>query len=88
MDWMTGISGIVVLSSIVVAAGVVWKAKRMKEETDLFADQVEETIGQILSGKEWKETEEIIEDTLWGEMRREVSAAVSRMESERNRCLA
>lgn len=46
MDWMTGISGIVVLSSIVVAAGIV------------------------------------------GGLRREVSAAVSRMESERNRCLA
>lgn len=66
MDWMNGISGIVVLSSIIVAAGAVWKAKRMKEETDLFANHVEETIGQILSGKDWKETEEIIEDTLWG----------------------
>ena len=66
MDWITGIGGIVVLLSVGVTAGALWKAKKVKQEADLFANQVEEAIGQILSGKELKETEEVTEDTLWG----------------------
>ncbi len=37
-----------------------------KKEVELFADQVEETLDTILSGKQWKEPEEVTEDTLWG----------------------
>lgn len=66
MDWMIGIGGFVVLASVVVAADAVRKSRKMKQEVDLFADQVEETIEQILSGKAWKETDEVTEDTLWG----------------------
>ena len=66
MDWITGIGGIVVLLSVGVTAGALWKAKKVKQEADLFANQVEEAIWQILSGKELKETEEVTEDTLWG----------------------
>nr|WP_251389123.1 HAMP domain-containing sensor histidine kinase [Mediterraneibacter agrestimuris] len=66
MDWVTGTGGFFVLLSIVVAAGAVWKAKKMKQEVDLFANQVEETIKQILSGEKLKETEEVTEDSLWG----------------------
>lgn len=66
MDWMMGIGGLVVFASAFVAAGAVRKSMKMKQEVDLFADQVEEAIEQILSGKEWKETTEVTEDTLWG----------------------
>lgn len=37
-----------------------------KKEAELFADQVEETLDMILSGKQLKEPEEVTEDTLWG----------------------
>ena len=66
MDWMMGIGDLVVFASAFVAAGAVRKSMKMKQEVDLFADQVEEAIEQILSGKEWKETTEVTEDTLWG----------------------
>lgn len=66
MDWMMGIGGFLVLFSLILSAGAVWKVKKMKQEVNLFANQVEETIEQILSGKEWQETEEVTEDTLWG----------------------
>lgn len=66
MDWMMGIGGLVVFASAFVAAGAVRKSMKMKQEVDLFADQVEEAIEQILLGKEWKETTEVTEDTLWG----------------------
>ena len=54
MDWMMGIGGLVVFASAFVAAGAVRKSMKMKQEVDLFADQVEEAIEQILLGKEWK----------------------------------
>lgn len=66
MDWMMGIGGLVVFASAFVAAGAIRKSMKMKQEVDLFADQVEEAIEQILLGKEWKETTEVTEDTLWG----------------------
>ena len=53
MDWMMGIGGLVVFASAFVAAGAVRKSMKMKQEVDLFADQVEEAIEQILSGKEY-----------------------------------
>jgi len=37
-----------------------------KKEAELFANQVEETLDLILSGKQLKEPEEVTEDTLWG----------------------
>lgn len=37
-----------------------------KKEAELFADQVEETLDMILSGKRLEEPEEVTEDTLWG----------------------
>ncbi len=40
-----------------------WMKKR---EAELFADQVEETLDMILSGKRLEEPEEVTEDTLWG----------------------
>ena len=49
---MMGIGGLVVFASAFVAAGAVRKSMKMKQEVDLFADQVEEAIEQILSGKE------------------------------------
>lgn len=36
------------------------------KEVELFADQVEETLDMILSGKRLEEPEEVTEDTLWG----------------------
>ena len=43
------------------------ESKKVKQEADLFAKPIEEAIGQILSGKELKETEEVTDkDTLWG----------------------
>ena len=66
MDWMMGIGGLVVFASAFVAAGAIRKSMKMKQEVDLFADQVEEAIEQILLGKKWKETTEVTEDTLWG----------------------
>lgn len=66
MDWMMGIGVFVVLASCFVAAGAVRKSMKMKREVDLFADQAEEMIERILAGKEWNETAEVTEDTLWG----------------------
>ena len=40
MDWMMGIGGLVVFASAFVAAGAVRKSMKMKQEVDLFADQV------------------------------------------------
>lgn len=37
-----------------------------RKEAELFADQVEEALDTILSGRELKEPEEVTEDTLWG----------------------
>lgn len=37
-----------------------------RKEVELFADQVEEALDTILSGRELKEPEEVTEDTLWG----------------------
>lgn len=37
-----------------------------KKEVDLFADQVEETLDTILSGKQLEEPKEVTEDSLWG----------------------
>ncbi len=37
-----------------------------KKEADLFANQVEETLDIILSGKQLQEPEEVAEDSLWG----------------------
>lgn len=37
-----------------------------KKEVELFANQVEETLDVILTGKKLEEPEEVIEDTLWG----------------------
>lgn len=37
-----------------------------KKEAELFADQVEETLDRILTGKQLEEPEEVTEDTLWG----------------------
>lgn len=66
MDWMMGIGGLAVSVSAFVAAGAIRKSVKMKQEVDQFADQVEEAIEQILSGKELKETTEMTEETLWG----------------------
>lgn len=37
-----------------------------QKEAELFADQVEEALDTILSGRELREPEEVTEDTLWG----------------------
>ena len=37
-----------------------------RKEAELFADQVEEALDTILSGRELREPEEVTEDTLWG----------------------
>ena len=37
-----------------------------RKEAEFFADQVEEALDTILSGRELKEPEEVTEDTLWG----------------------
>lgn len=37
-----------------------------RKDAELFADQVEEALDTILSGRELKEPEEVTEDTLWG----------------------
>lgn len=37
-----------------------------KKEAELFANQVEEALDMILSGKQLEEPEEVTEDTLWG----------------------
>lgn len=66
MDWMMGIGGLAVSVSAFVVAGAIRKSVKMKQEVDQFADQVEEAIEQILSGKELKETTEMTEETLWG----------------------
>ena len=47
MDWMMGIGGLVVFASAFVAAGAVRKSMKMKQEVDLFADQVEEAIEPV-----------------------------------------
>ena len=86
MDWMMGIGGLVVFASAFVAAGAVRKSMKMKQEVDLFADQVEEAIEQILSGKEWKETTEVTEDTMWGKCGEKFWLTVSSMEPERSGC--
>ena len=46
---MIGIGDLVVFASAFVVAGAVRKSMKMKQEVDLFADQVEEAIEQILS---------------------------------------
>ena len=37
-----------------------------RKEAELFANQVEEALDTILSGRELREPEEVTEDTLWG----------------------
>lgn len=86
MDWMMGIGGLVVFASAFVAAGAVRKSMKMKQEVDLFADQVEEAIEQILSGKEWKETTEVT-NTMWGKCGEKFWQLYRVCEPERSGCL-
>lgn len=66
MDWMTGIGIFIVSASIIVAAAAIIKAWKTEKEVALFAEQVEEALDKIMSGKEFSETDEVTEDTLWG----------------------
>lgn len=63
MDWMTSIALIIALISAATASAKAWKTEK---EAALFAEQVEEALDKIISGKEFCQTGEMTEDTLWG----------------------
>ena len=62
MDWLTiAIIGILLVILLIVLC----EKHQMQKETELFANQVEEALDAILSGRKWK-VEEELEDSLWG----------------------
>ena len=62
MDWLMCI----IISILIIAVLVLlWKNYRIKKETELFAEKVEEALEAIITGKEW-DIEEELEDSLWG----------------------
>lgn len=61
MDWLMWIT-IAVLFIAVLA--LLWKTCRMKKETELFAQKVEQALDMIVSGKAWN-GEDGLEDSLW-----------------------
>ena len=62
MDWLTiAIIGILFVILLIVLC----EKHQMQKETELFANQVEEALDAILSGRKWKVKEEL-EDSLWG----------------------
>lgn len=61
MDRLMGIA-LVVLSAAVLV--LLWKLRRMRRETEGFAEKVEQALDAIVSGREW-DREEGLEDSLW-----------------------
>lgn len=66
MDWITGTGIFIVSVSVIVAAAAMVRVRKTEKETALFAEQVEEALDKIMTGKEFSETDEMTEDTLWG----------------------
>lgn len=62
MDWM--IFGVM---ASVAAVFFLWKVHSTKREAELFADQVEKALDDILSGRE-VDFPDVSEDTLWGKV--------------------
>lgn len=71
MDWLTiAIRGIL----LVILLIVLYEKHQMQKETELFANQVEEALDAILSGRKWK-VEEELEDSLWGRIGTQLAKA-------------
>lgn len=62
MDWLMWM-GIIVLFIIVLI--LLWRNCRIKKEAKLFAENVEQALDAIVTGKEW-DAEEGLDDSLWG----------------------
>ena len=62
MDWMMEI---VLIGLIAAVMGLLWKNYQIEKEAEQFAGKVETALDAIVIGKEW-ESEEELEDSLWG----------------------
>lgn len=61
MDWLMWIMNAFLFAAVLA---LLWKTHRIKKETELFAEKVEQALDVIVSGKEWNMKEEM-EDSLW-----------------------
>lgn len=62
MDWLMEI---VLIGLIAAVMGLLWKNYQIEKEAEQFAGKVETALDAIVIGKEW-ESEEELEDSLWG----------------------
>lgn len=73
MDWLIWVIASILMGMVLL---LLWKNYKTKKEAERFAENVEEALDAIVTGKEWK-IEEKLEDSLWGRTGTQLAKAES-----------